>query len=98
MNLLPTTVDHSSLDVFEKVSVLEQIQWSNEQQTFPTNSLNEASIDFQLETDRNIFIDLQEIYLLLKIRMKNGLQMMGADDEAAFVNNILHSLFSNCEV
>ena len=86
------------MDVFEKVSVLEQIQWSNEHQTLPTNSLNEASLDFQLETDRNIFIDLQEIYLLLKIRMKNGLQMMGADDEAAFVNNILHSLFSNCEV
>ena len=75
MNLLPTTVDHSSLDVFEKVSVLEQIQWSNEQQTFPTNSLNEASIDFQLETDRNIFIDLQEIYLA-----QNSHEKWTADD------------------
>ena len=74
MSLLPATVDHSSLDLFEKVSLLEQIQWSNEQQTFPTNSLNEASIEFQLETDRNIFIDLQEIYIYLKIRMKNGLR------------------------
>ena len=98
MSLLPATVDHSSLDLFEKVSLLEQIQWSNEQQTFPTNSLNEASIEFQLETDRNIFIDLQEIYIYLKIRMKNGLREIGEDDEAAFVNNIMHSLFSNCEV
>ena len=77
MSLLPATVDHSSLDLFEKVSLLEQIQWSNEQQTFPTNSLNEASIEFQLETDRNIFIDLQEIYIYLKIRMKNGLREIG---------------------
>ena len=91
-------MQHSSLNLFEKVSVLEQIQWSNEQRTFPTNSLNEASIEFLLETDRNVFLDLQEVYLSLKVQLKNGMRNLQPEDEACFVNNILHSLFSNCEV
>ena len=91
-------VGHSSLELFEKFSILEQIQWSNVQRTFPTNSLNESSIEFQLQTDRNIFIDLQEIYLLLKIRPKLNSADLNAGDEVTLVNNTLHSLFSNCEV
>ena len=57
---VPTPVNHSSLDVFDGVPILEPILWSNTQQTLPTNSLNEASIDFHLETDRNVMLDLQE--------------------------------------
>ena len=68
------------------------------QRTFPTNSLNEASIEFLLETDRNVFLDLQEVYLSLKLQLKNGMRNLQPEDEACFVNNILHSLFSNCEV
>ena len=46
---------HACLNFVEKVSVLETILWSKFQQTFPVNSVNEATIDFQTETDRNIF-------------------------------------------
>ena len=95
---VPTPVNHSSLDVFDGVPILEPILWSNTQQTFPTNSLNEASIDFHLETDRNVMLDLQETYLLLKVEVKKDGVALENADEVMFSNNALHSLFSNCEV
>lgn len=97
-SVIPSSAGHSSLDLFDKIPILEPIQWSNSQQTFPTNSLNEASIDFQLETDRNVFLDLQETYILLKVRLKKGKDDVKVTDKITLVNNALHSLFSNCEV
>ena len=61
------SLSHSMLDFFGKVPNLDPILWSNEQQIFPTNSLNESTIEFQLETDRNIFTDLRSIRLLKEI-------------------------------
>ena len=95
---VPTPVNHSSLDVFDGVPILEPILWSNTQQTFPTNSLKEAIIDFHLETDRNVMLDLQETYLLLKVEVKKDGVALENADEVMFSNNALHSLFSNCEV
>ena len=50
------SLSHSMLDFFGKVPILDPILWSNEQQIFPTNFLNESTIEIQLETDRNILL------------------------------------------
>ena len=93
------SASHTCLNLFEKVPVLEPILWSNVQQTFPVNSLNEASIDFQIETDRNIFLDLYDTFLSLKFKLvKDGNQPIVDGDNTFMVNNIMHSLFSNLEV
>ena len=92
------SASHSSLELFDKISLLEHVQWFNIQQTFPINSLNEASIEFQLETDRNIFLDLQEIALSLKFSVLKGNRKIEDTDDVYLVNNFLHSLFSNVEV
>ena len=99
MSGIPPKATHSSLDLFHKVPVLEPILWSDVQQIFPSNSLNEASIDFQLETDRNIFLDLHDTYLSIKFRLIKGNNDAIVDtDNVYLVSNYMHSLFSNCEV
>ena len=92
------SASHSSLELFDKISLLEHVQWSNIQQIFPINSLNEASIEFQLETDRNIFLDLQEIALSLKFSVLKGNRKIEDADDVYLVNNFLHSLFLNVGV
>ena len=92
------SASHSSLDFFDKVSLLEHVQWSNIQQTFPINSLKKTSIEFQLETDQNIFLDLQEIALSLKFSVPKGNRKIQNADDVRLVNNFLHSLFSSVEV
>ena len=75
------------------------ILWSNEQQIFPTNSLNESTIEFQLETDRNIFTDLRSTRLFIRrIIIKGDRTSLDNAEVTILVNNALHSLFSNCEV
>ena len=60
------SLSHSMLDFFGKVPILDPILWFIEQQIFPTNSLNESTIEFQLETDRNIFTDLRSTRLFIR--------------------------------
>ena len=59
------SLSHSMFDFFGKVPILHPIPWSNEQQTCPTNYLNESTIEFQLEIDRNIFTDLRSTRLFI---------------------------------
>ena len=46
---------NSSLEIFDKVPVLETIISSYTQEVFPSTSLDESSFEFDLETDRNFF-------------------------------------------
>ena len=94
----PRAMTHSSLDLFDRVPILEPIECSNTQKIYPTNSLNESSLEFQFESDRNMMIDLQETFLFLKVKLSKGNVALEAADDAMFVNNTMHSLFSNCEV
>ena len=94
----PRAMTHSSLDLFDRVPILEPIECSNTQKIHPTNSLNEFSLEFQFESDRNMMIDLQETFLFLKVKLSKGNVALEAADNAMFVNNTMHSLFSNCGV
>ena len=38
------------------------------QEVFPRTSLDESSIEFEFETDRNLYLDMVEAHLSLKLQ------------------------------
>ena len=45
---------------------------SHEQEVYPTTSLDENSIEFEFQTDCNVYVDLRQTYLALKIKLFKG--------------------------
>ena len=37
--------------------------------SFPSTSLNESSMEFELETDRNLYLDMRDTHLILKLQL-----------------------------
>ena len=52
-----------------KVPVVDDVLSSHEQQTYPTTSLDENSIEFEFQTDRNNYTDLRQTYLSLVLKL-----------------------------
>ncbi len=93
---IPHAATHSSLDIFEKLSVLVNFDSGNVQEFFPITSSNSPNLEFEFASDRNVYIDLQNIYLKLVVKILKGrdaiLEYGGAtDDEVQFPNNTQHS-------
>ena len=55
-----------------KVPVVDDVSSSHEQEICPTTSLDENSIEFEFQTDRNVYVDLRQTYLALKIKPVKG--------------------------
>ncbi len=95
-------VTHSALDFFEKPSVLISYDNAFDQQIFPhTANYNAPILEFVIEADNRNCIDLNAIFLYIEagIFLEDGKKRATvADNDVLFVNNILHSLFRNCEV
>ena len=83
---------HSSLDVFDGVPILEPIECSNAQKIYSTNSFIESSLEIQFESDRNLMIDLQETFRVLKFKLSKRNVELEAAYDAMFANNTIHSL------
>ncbi len=107
MKDIPTPQSDTSLDIFEKPGVLVNYSGSNVQTIYPRTSTNSPNLEFCFKTDNNVFLDMQSIKLLLSARIMkdNGGSKIThtttgghTKDDVCFVNNTLHSLFSNCEV
>ena len=45
---------------------------SHEHEIYPTTSLDENSIEFEVQTDRNVYVYLRQTYLALKIKLVKG--------------------------
>ena len=105
---------NSSHEVFDKVPVLEIILSSYTEEVF-SSTLDESSIECEFETDRNLYLDMRDTHLSLKLQLfkerlfdafkrksRSKQNQSGSDEEPepylTYVNNLLHSLFSNCEV
>ena len=58
-----------SLEIFGKVPSLETIVSSYTQEVFPSLSLDESSIEFEFETDRNLYLDMRDTHLSLKLHL-----------------------------
>ena len=58
-----------SSSVGGKVPVVDDVLSSHEQQIYPTTSLDENSIEFEFQTDRNNYTDLRQTYLSLVLKL-----------------------------
>ena len=103
------------MEIFEKGPVLETIISSYTQEVFPNTSLDESSIEFDFQTDRNLYLNMRDTRLSLKLHLfkgrlfetfKKAVHKAKSEEDSdeepqtylTYVNNLLHSLFSNCEV
>ena len=56
-----------------KVPVVDDVLSSHEQDNYPATSLDGNSIEFDFQTDHNVYVDLRQTYLALKIKLVKGL-------------------------
>ena len=105
-NALPIETSHTSLDIFERPQLLVNFDGSFEQKIGPLYAPNGPTLEFEVKGDRTNIIDLQNIYLEVKCKIvktdNTNLNYVTGDatqqDTPVFVNNTLHSLFSDCTV
>ncbi|XP_075250834.1 uncharacterized protein F54H12.2-like [Convolutriloba macropyga] len=104
-NLLPSEATHTTLDLFEKPPLLVTFENAFTQKIGPSISPDGPVLEFEVLGDRNNFFDLQKIVLEIKCKITQANDAeLRAGTEAAnrdtpyFVNNTLHSLFSECTV
>ena len=58
-----------SKNLKRKVSVVDDVLSSHEQEIYPTTSLDENCIEFEVQTDWNYYVDLRQTYLALKLKL-----------------------------
>ena len=104
-NLLPSEATQTTLDVFEKTPLLVTFGNACTQKCGPSFSPDGPVLEFEVLDDRKNFIDLQKTVLEIKCKITQANDAdLRAGTEAAnrdtpyFVNNTLHSLFSECTV
>ncbi len=106
---LPVEATHSSLDLFERPSMLVNFDNAIEHQHLPITANNAPTLEFNIVGEKRTYIDLDKIYLELAVKFNKGdgnpqTWVAGSpndpeqSDKCSFVNNLLHSLFKECEV
>ena len=55
-----------------KVPVVDDVLSSHEQKIYATTSLDKNSIEFEFQTDRNVYVDSRQTYLALKYKLGKG--------------------------
>ena len=55
-----------------KVPNVDDVLTSHEQEIYPTTSLDENCIEFELQTNRNYYVDLRQSFLALKLKFVKG--------------------------
>ena len=51
-----------------KVPIVDDVLSSHEQEIYPTTSLDENCLEFEIQTDRNYYVDVRQSFLALKIK------------------------------
>ncbi len=107
-SILPLETTHSSLDLFQRQSILINFVNSVVQEHLPISSPNGPTMEFKVSGEQNYFVDMNNIFLHLVVQIKNTDNTNlrydatdldpGTSDLPKFVNNIMHSLFSECDV
>ena len=52
-----------------KVPVVDDVLSSHEQENYPTSSFDDNSIEFEFQTNRNVYMYLRQTYLAVKIKL-----------------------------
>ena len=55
-----------------KIPVVDVVLAFHEQENYPTTSVDENSIESEFQTDRNVYVDLRQTYIALKIKLVKG--------------------------
>ena len=55
-----------------KVPVVDNVLSSHEQEIYITISFDENSIEFEFQTDRNVYVHSRQMYIALKIKLVKG--------------------------
>ena len=55
-----------------KVPVVDVVLSSHEQEIYPKTSLDENCLEFEIQTDRNYYVDLRQRYWALKLKLVEG--------------------------
>ncbi len=109
VNNMPIPTTHSALNIFQIPEVQISLDRGITEQVYPKTSVNGPVLEFELSGERTSFIDMRNVHLQLALQV---IKMTSGDsgsltespikrstgDKVVFVNNIMHSLFSNCEV
>ena len=103
--LLTAEATHTTIDLFEKQTLLITFDNASAQKFGPLNSPDGPMLEFEVLADRNNFIDLQILLLEIKCkisRKNDGYLRTGTDaayTDAPFLsNNALDFLFTECTV
>ena len=56
-----------------KVPIVDDVLSSQEQEIYPTTSIDENCIEFEFQTGRNYYVDLRQSFLALKLKFVKGL-------------------------
>ena len=56
----------------DKVPVVDNMLSSHKHENYPTTSFDGKNIEFEIQIDRNIYVDLRQTYLALKIKLVKG--------------------------
>ena len=62
----------SYLEISDIIPALETIISPYTQEVFPSTFLDESSTEFELETDRNLYLDMRDTHLSLKLQLFKG--------------------------
>ena len=62
----------NSLEIFDKIPVLETIISSYIQEVFPSTSLDESRIEFEFETNRNLYLNMRYTPHSLQLQLCKG--------------------------
>ena len=82
-NLLPSEATHSSLNLFEKPSLLVTIDGSFCQKLGPVCGPNGPMLEFEVAEERNYFIDLKKIFLEMKCKIVQSPEVVFRYDAGA---------------
>ena len=91
-NLLPTEATCSSLDLFEKPSLLVTFKKAFTQKIGPSYSPDGPMLEFEVLGDRNNFIDLQRtrLEIVARVVQNNGKKLRTHATETPHICLIIH--------
>ena len=92
---------HSALDLFEKPSLLINYENAYDQKVETQTGCSGPTLEFTIAADNKNCVDLNCIFMQVLVSLKQGdgtTKVNETDNKVVLVNNVLHSLFVNCEV
>lgn len=95
------------IDLFDQSPLQVCVDSSVQHEYWPKSGVDGPTLEFEIASDNNVYIDPGDINLSLAVKIEKGNdgddklewdETEKTGDEVGFINNVMHSLFKNCEV